>query len=373
MSRELSIRVIGSLDEFGRLASDWTDLLDVSESRGIFLTWEWLYQWARQYLGGNRLWILVVVDEDDRVRGIVPLYIRFVRPNHVMGYREIVFLGTEEVCSSYLDVIAEPAYKRTVLQRLYQFLFQEAADEWDVLTLEEIPAESSTIETLMDTFEETGKVIEILRTTCCPVIHLPRSCADYRRTLSAHSRYNLQRKSKALQRLGAVSYRHIEKGAEVAEGFDAFVRLHEKRWTLNGAGGGAFSRERFLTFHQNLVKVFAEKGWLTLSLLTLDDQPIAGIYGFVYSETYYFYLPGFDPDSASHASPGMLVLARRIEQAIEEGHGLFDLLRGQADYKARWANDMRRSLTIRAYNRSSRALFLKLVESARQVIKIVLR
>lgn len=373
MARPLAIRVVSSLDEFRRLASNWTDLLHVSEPRGIFLTWEWLYHWARQYLGTNRLWILVVVDEDHRVRGIAPFYIRFVRRHHVMAYREIAFLGTEEVCSSYLDVIAEPAYKRTVWQRLYQFLFREAAEEWDVLTLEKIPAESSTIEMLMDVFEEAGKVIEILKSTCCPVISLPRSCADYRRALSANRRYNLQRKYKALERLGMVAYRHIQKGPEVSRVFDSLVRLHEKRWTLNGAGGGAFHRERFLAFHQDLVEVFEEKGWLSLSLLTLDDRPVAGIYGFVYEGTYYFYLPGFDPIAAPHASPGMLVLSRRIEQAIEEGLGLFDLLQGDADYKCTWANDIRRSLTIRAYNRRSRALFLKLVESARQAIKIVLR
>ena len=373
MSRELSIRVVGSLDEFSRLASDWTDLLRASESRGIFLTWEWLYQWARQYVGGNRLWILLVLDAHHRVRGIAPFYIRLVGPNYGMGYREVAFLGTEDVCSSYLDVIAEPAYKRVIWQRLYQFLFREAAAEWDVLTLEEIPAESSTIETLMQAFEEAGKVVEILKSTCCPAIGLPPSCADYRRTLSATRRYSLQRKHKALERAGTVAYRLVQKGPEVSRAFDSLVRLHERRWTLNGAGGGAFHRDRFLAFHREVVKVFEEKGWLSLSLLTLDDRPVAGIYGFVYEGTYYFYLPGFDPTAASHASPGMLVLAHRIEQAIEEGLGLFDLLQGDADYKCAWANERRRSLTIRAYNRRRQALFLKVVESARQAIKIVLR
>ena len=207
----------------------------------------------------------------------------------------------------------------------------------------------------------------------CSIIRLPRSCAEYRRTLSANSRYNLQRKNKALQRLGIVSYRHIEKGSEVADGFDSFVRLHEKRWVGNGAGGGAFHRAGFRSFHQDIVRVFAEKGWLTLSFLTLDDQPIAGIYGFVYGGTYYFYLPGFDPDLAPHASPGMLLLAHRIEQAIEEGYRLFDLLQGEARYKTTWANGTRRSITLRAYNRRWPAFMLQCVQSVRQALKILVR
>ncbi len=373
MSRQLSIRVVGSLDEFSHLVSDWTDLLHRSEPRGIFLTCEWLYHWARQFLERNRLWILLVVDDKGRWYGIAPLYIRIVQATPVMGYREIAFLGTEDVCSSYLDIIAEPAHKRMVWQRLHRFLFQEAAREWDVLTLQEIPAESSSIETLVDSFERAGKVIEITRSTCCPVIHLPRSWAEYRRTWSANRRSSLQRKYKALERLGPVSFRHIQKGPELSRTFESIVELHERRWMSSDAGGGAFSRERFRRFHQNIVKSFEHNGWLSLSLLSVNDRPVAGIYGFVYEGAYYFYLPGFDPTKASHASPGMLLLAHRIERAIEEGDGLFDFLQGPADYKERWANDVRRSVTIRAYNRRGRAFLLKAVESAKQAAKILVR
>jgi hypothetical protein len=313
------------------------------------------------------------MDEDGHIRGIAPFYIRVVRSHYGRGCRELAFLGTEEVCSSYLDLIAEAVHKRSVWRRVYQFLFEEAAGEWDVVTLEEIPAESTTIDALVDLFENAGKVIEILASTCCPIISLPHSYVDYRRQLSAGRRYTLQRKRKALEQLGLVSYRHIHKEPEASQAFDSVVRLHEKRWMANGAAGGVFQRARFLAFHRDLVTVFADKGWLSLSLLTLDHRPVAGIYGFVYDGVYSFYLPGFDPTVAPRTSPGMLVLCHRIEQAIEEGLGCFDLLRGDADYKRAWATGMRRSLTIRAYNRCSRALFLKVVQSAKQVVKIVLR
>ena len=373
MTRQFSIRVVTNLDGFSELASDWTHLLERSESREVFLSHEWLYHWTKQYLGVNRLWILVFVDQRERVCAIAPFYIRRVRRNLVCRYREIAFLGSEGVGSSYLDIIVERQYKQAVMLRLYDFLFQEAVQEWDVLTLEEVPTGSLTIDTLVDRFEEAGKVIQTMSSSGCSIIRLPRSCAEYRRTLSANSRYNLQRKNKVLQRLGAVSYRHIEKGSELADGFDSFVRLHEKRWVSNGTGGGAFHRAGFRLFHQDIVRVFAEKGWLTLSFLTLDDQPIAGIYGFVYGGTYYFYLPGFDPDLAPHASPGMLLLAHRIEEAIEEGYRLFDLLQGEARYKTSWANGTRHSLTLRAYNRRWPALMLQCAQSVRQALKILVR
>ena len=373
MSGELFIRVIGGLDEFSRLAAQWTELLQVSESRGIFLTWEWLYEWTQQYLGHNRLLILVVVDETDKIRGIAPLYVRSIRSVPGMGYRELAFLGTEDVCSSHLDLIASPADKRAIWHCLYRFLFHEGAREWDVLTLEEIPAESTTIGIVLHVFQQEGKTVEIVKATGCPVMSLPRSVADFRKRLSAGRRYTLQRKHKALERLGSVSYRHIEKGPEFGPAFDAFVRLHEKRWMHNGAGGGAFQRGNFLAFHRRIVKRFEPLGWLSMTLVTLDDRPVAGIYGFVYGNTYYFYLPGFDPIGAPRASPGMLALNRRIEQAIEEGLDRFDLLQGDAPYKTAWAGNIRRSLTLRAYNRHSRAVLFKLAESVKQLVKIVIR
>lgn len=373
MSGEFSIRVVSTLDEFSRLAVHWTALLHASEARGLFLTWEWLYEWTRQYLADSRLLILVVADETEKIRGIAPFYIRSIPAVRGMAYREVAFLGTEEVCSSHLDVIASSADKRLVWRRLYRFLFEEGEKEWDVLTLEEIPAESTTIDVLVHMFEEAGKVIEIVKTTGCPVVDLPRSVADFRKGLTAGRRYTLQRKQKVLERLGPVSYRHIEKGPEVGPAFDAFVRLHEKRWTHNGAGGGAFHRGPFLAFHRNIVKHFEPLGRLSISLVTVDDLSVAGIYGFIYGNTYYFYLPGFDPAAAPRASPGMLALNRHIEQAIEEGLQHVDLLQGDALYKRAWTDNIRRSITLRAYNRRSRALLLKLEESAKQLVKIAIR
>lgn len=373
MPGELSIRVVRTLDEFARLAPDWTDLLRVSECRGIFLTWEWLYEWAKQYLGDDRLLILLLTDKAGRMRGIAPFYVRAVQRRLGAGYRELAFLGTEEVCSSHLDLIAARTQKRSVWQCVYRFLLEEATNEWDVMTLEQIPADSTTIGTLLQMWNDAGKVIDIVETSGCPLMHLPRSVTDFRATLSASRRYTLRRKQRALERIGLVSYRHIEKGPEVRQAFEAFVRLHEERWTDNGAGGGAFHRKRFLAFHRQFVTRIEENGWLRISLLTLDERPVAGIYGFVYGNTYYYYLPGFDPGTAPRASPGMLLLSRRIEQAIEEGLEIFDFLQGETDYKTAWAGEIRRSVTLRAYNRHGRAVLLKLAECAKQAVKIAVR
>ena len=48
-------------------------------------------------------------------------------------------------------------------------------------------------------------------------------------------------------------------------------------------------------FHREVIQVLSERGWISIDLLKLDDQPLAAIYGFIYQGVYYSYMPGFDP------------------------------------------------------------------------------
>ena len=119
------------------------------------------------------------------------------------------------MCSSYLDVIATEQHKRDVLHKLYQYLFNEARNEWDILTLSEVPVESSASIMWNDLFNEAGKVGEVVSMTCCPVIQLPGDIESYRATLGRNRRYTLQRKAKCLQAAGRIEYVRATRPAEV--------------------------------------------------------------------------------------------------------------------------------------------------------------
>ena len=338
----------------------------------LFLTWEWLYYWAKHFLGDHRLRIFLAFDDRKHLVGIAPFYLRSTRVQGLMAVRELRPLGSEIVCSSYLDVIANEKQKRAVLQSLYRYLFDEARGEWDILTLAEVPSESSTLDLWNELFAEEGKVAEVVSTTCCPLIRLPGTVETYRAGLGRNRRYTLQRKMKCLQRAGRVEYSRATSSAEVGPAFEALTTLHQRRWSAD-SNGGVFASERSKGFHREIVQILSERGRVSIDLLWLGEQPIAGIYGFVYMGVYYFYLPGFDQGVLSKASPGLLLLCHRIEQAIRDGEHTVDLLQGVQPYKLQWSNDLRRSVTLRYYNRHARAVVLKLLESAKEAIKILVR
>lgn len=372
MSAPLTIRAVTSLEEFKGLAQEWEQLLRTVPGHSLFLTWEWLYYWTKHYLRDNRLRILLALDDRERLVGVAPFYLRKTSVQGLISVRELRFLGSETVCSSYLDVIANEEHKRALLQSLYGYLFKEARGEWDTLTLSDVPAESSTLDLWKELFDEAGKVGEVVSTTCCPMIRLPGDIGTYRAGLGRNRRYTLQRKTKCLQGAGRVEYSRATSPADVDAAFESLVTLHQQRWST-GSSGGVFATERARQFHREMVQVLGERGRVSLDLLALDGRPIAAIYGFVYGGVYYFYLPGFDPAAISKASPGLLLLSHRIEQAIRDGERMVDLLQGTQPYKVEWSNDLRRSVTLRYYNRCARALALKLLESTKQAVKILVR
>jgi CelD/BcsL family acetyltransferase involved in cellulose biosynthesis len=78
-----------------------------------------------------------------------------------------------------------------------------------------------------------------------------------------------------------------------------------------------------------------EAGLLRLYLLRIEGEPAAAYYGFMHRDRAYAYLTGLNPDFAFE-SPGVLMLAHALEQALAEGAREAHFLRGQEAYKYEW-------------------------------------
>ncbi len=371
-NERLFIRAVTTLKEFGSMEEEWNALLERSVSSSFFLTWEWLYTWAKHYLDRNRLWILLIYEGKERLIGIAPFYIRRYRAAGLFSIREVRFLGTEEVCSSYLDIISTNRHRKAVLKEIYQYLYGDAKGAWDILTLSDVPAESLSIDLLDSLVQEDGKVIEVIGMTACPVISLTGRLEDFMTEIGRSERYNIQRKRKRLEQAGAVVYERFSSADEVEKQIGSFIRLHESRWKQKKLAG-AFKSERFASFHREVIRLLCVRGRAHLDFLTLEGEKIAAVYGYSYQGRYYFYLPGLNPEIVPQASPGRLLLFRCIERAIQNGDQEFDLLRGNADYKLAWANGLRRSLTLRHFSRTGRAAAAKLFDSGKDFVKILVR
>ena len=116
---------------------------------------------------------------------------------------------------------------------------------------------------------------------------------------------------------------------------DAFIDLHQRRWGERGlfpaTPGGDASR----VFVRRLFEEFGADGPARLSFLTVGGRRIAAGIHLDDGRSLSYYNAGIDPD-ARELSPGVVLVARYVQAAIEAGRERLDFLRGDEPYKYEW-------------------------------------
>jgi CelD/BcsL family acetyltransferase involved in cellulose biosynthesis len=68
----------------------------------------------------------------------------------------------------------------------------------------------------------------------------------------------------------------------------------------------------------------------------MEGRQAAALFNYDYNGRVWVYNSGFDPEAFSHLSAGVILTAKAIEKAIENGRTAFDFLRGDETYKYRF-------------------------------------
>jgi CelD/BcsL family acetyltransferase involved in cellulose biosynthesis len=98
----------------------------------------------------------------------------------------------------------------------------------------------------------------------------------------------------------------------------------------------AFMDPRMQEFFLEVAQILQQEGWLQLTFVEMEGQKSATLLNFDYNDAILVYNSGYDPGSFRHLSPGIIVTAMCIENAIKLGRQRFDFLRGSEEYKYRF-------------------------------------
>jgi CelD/BcsL family acetyltransferase involved in cellulose biosynthesis len=311
-SAGMRLEIVGDLES---IREDWTAAAE--RSGNIFATWEWAVTWWRHFGAGRPLLATVCRDGDERLLGVLPLYLSTARPLRVLRF---LGSGPADRQGPICGPDDRPALARALLEALAGTL-----PRWDVLLAERLPSEEG-----WDRLLGTATI----RHESCPVLELAgRSWDELLASATANFRQQVRSRERRLLRSHRLRFRLADDPARLPHDLATLVRLHEARW--GSAGSGAF-RARRRAFHEDFAALALRRGWLRLWLLELDDRPAAAWYGFRYGGAEWFYQGGRDP-AHDRLSVGFVLMAHTIREAADAGLARYHLLRGDEAYKARFA------------------------------------
>jgi CelD/BcsL family acetyltransferase involved in cellulose biosynthesis len=302
------IDVASSLDTFH---DAWT--ARAPEARNVFSTWEWASTWWRHVRPARSPLVLACRSGDGGITAVLPLYLWSERPLRVgrfIGHGPADQLGP--VCAPAERAVAAGALRKAA----------------ELLGLDLVLAE------LLHGGEGWRQLLgdRPLRTEASPTLTLEAGWDGYLAARSANFRQQVRRRERNLRRRHAVRFRLAVEPSALQDDMTLLCALHRARW---GRTGSAFLR--WEPFHRDFASIAAERGWLRLWFLELDDRPVAAWYGFRFAGVESYYQAGRDP-RLSDEHVGSVLLAHTIREAAADGIREYRLLRGAESFKLRFAD-----------------------------------
>jgi CelD/BcsL family acetyltransferase involved in cellulose biosynthesis len=299
----------------------WSEL--ALASRRIFSTYEWVAAWWAEYGRDRPPQLLAVVDDDDgHVAGLLPFYV--ARQRGINVARLIGHGAGDE-----LAPVCAPDANAIVGRVVSGWARREMPA--DVFLVESTPAVEGWEAYLGGT---------VLRRSANPVTLFPMGDWDaFLATMSRNARSQLRSRERRLFREHGATYRVTSSRDELDADLDTFFGLHRLRW------GTASSLLRREPFYRRFAATAFDLGWLHLSFLSAAGTPIATGLDFRYAGVQFQYNSGRDP-AWDDASPGMVLRAITMRDALAAGVREYRLLRGDESYKQRFATGDRGLVTL---------------------------
>ncbi|MFI5121289.1 MAG: GNAT family N-acetyltransferase [Vicinamibacteria bacterium] len=322
------MEIVTQTARLAEIGDEWREL---AERRGnAFLTPEWFFAWID--VVGDAATPLVAVRRDagGELAGVMPLVGSGRGPRRTVRFAGAaigdLFSPLDRESDRALSEAAIAAIRATGERGAFVFDRVEPDAEW----VQGLAAGPETVTELAD-HENVLPEVDLAGLTW----------EEYLAGRSRNLRSQLGRRRRKLEREHEIVFRRSD-SSRLAEDPETWRRLHQARWA--DRGGGALDPQA-IAFHARFSAAILERGWLRLWILEADERPVAAWYGWLIGGRYSYYLAGFD-DAFADYSIGTLLLAWTIEDAIEEGASVYEMLLGSEPFKLRFATGQRRVHTV---------------------------
>jgi CelD/BcsL family acetyltransferase involved in cellulose biosynthesis len=289
----------------------WNEL--ALRGRNVFATHTWASTWWEHY--GDGATPQVLCDDPLAPRVVLPLCTRgrLLRQVRWIGHGPADLLGP--ACAPEDLPLAAP-------------LLRAALDDGrlaaDVVLLQDCPTAAPWW---------AGLPVRPIGTEVSPVLRFEagQEWDGWLAGKSKNFRAQATKKRSRLERDHEVRFR-LATAATLEQDLADLFTLHAARWK----GDSPLLDPRQHAFTAAFATAALERGWLRLWSMEVDGRCVSVLLGFRFGPDFYCYQFGRDPE-LDRESVGFVLLTHAVRDALETGGEEFRFLRGDEDYKQRFA------------------------------------
>ena len=340
---QLSIQIVRDRAALSSLAARWDELARLEPRDGFFRSFIWYSAWLEHIRPDAEPFVVVARDSSGTIVGLAPLCLLAYRD---LGFRlkALAWGGREVVSGDFLDFLTVTENRVEVIQAMLAHLW-ERERAWGVLVIGELTCGAGSFRAVEQFGEESRGVVRRQEERLCPYIELPSSFDEYLATLGTSTRYHIRRRLREVEKKGGTVNTFTDPQT-IVEKLDTLVQLHLARWRRDHLPG-TFGRPGFVAFLQQVfLNPPAGTSW-HLYELDYEGRSVASLLTFYFGVSALYYQAGWDPASPLAAlSPGVVLMAHSVRDAVQHGLQYYEFLRGDEAYKSRWTKTHRSTTTL---------------------------
>jgi CelD/BcsL family acetyltransferase involved in cellulose biosynthesis len=340
----VSLRIVlhKEIPEDPKLHRQWNDLALQVERPEVFYTYEWAMAVQSAYRASIKP-LLFLGYEGDHLVGVASLA---MEPDE----KRINFLAA--TTGDYCEFLTQLQQRAEFVDAVFAELVKTKSS---FIVLANLPEDSATPAALRSAAAKHGFHLHMRPAYLCAQVELGSREQRQELKTSLAGKKKFRRYLREMEREGPVTFVHLQSHAQIQAALPGFADAHVARFaeTHRISSLATAERRRFL---EDLARRFSDSGVVTLSLLMVNDRPVAWNYGFQFHGSWFWYQPTFDGRWLEQ-SPGYCLLARIVIEACGmDEMKLVDLGLGAEGYKERFGNSSRQTLYATATKSTRRHL-----------------
>ena len=346
--------IIRDREGLEEIREPWNELASRQGGYEAFLCSEWFSLWTEHFLGERELFVLAV-SEEGRIVCIAPC-LRSRRRMYGMNARVIELMGN--VYSPFRFLLLDrhdDDGSRRLLASILTF-FRDERSCWDLVDFRSIPEERGWFGRLERAVQDADMAAYSYTDYGDWYLdHIDCSGEEYIAGLPKKIRKDVAYCRRRLEKSGDVEVKIIRKAACLDDWMDRYYRVYAKSWQKREGVGP--------TFHRDLARITAEKGWLRLGLLHYGGEPIAAQFWVTCRDTSFILKTVYDQEYRKF-SPGKILTAEMMKYAIDvDGVREIDYGQGDEAYKRGWTPKRRERKGILVFNETTKGRYLSLIQN----------